>query len=399
MHKNFFSANRKKLIEKLKGGALVLSAYNSQQRSNDGAHAFIQESNFWYLTGIDEPDWALVIDGTRGHSWLIAPTVSEVRRIFDGGLSNEQALAISGVDEVIAAETISTVLKQLTRTHKLAYTVGSPQYSDHFNFEPNPAPERTRQLLLRHFMTVEDCRKELSQMRAIKQPEELAAIDKAISVSISAFKNIRSNIKNYKYEYEIEADFSRDIRFKGAQGCAYESIVAGGINACTLHYSKNTEKLGNRKLVLMDMGAQYGGYAADITRTYAKGEPTKRQQQVHKAVEEAHYKIISLLGPMVAVETYQQDVDKIMTEAMVSIGFGSDIETLRRYMPHAISHGLGIDVHDSLGGPKYFKENMVLTVEPGIYIPEEGIGVRIEDDILVTATGRKNLSASLSTGL
>ncbi len=149
----------------------------------------------------------------------------------------------------------------------------------------------------------------------------------------------------------------------------------------------------------MDVGAFYGGYAADISRTYVKGEPTKRQAAVHQAVEVAHHRIIKLIEPMLSVEEYQRSVDKIMKEALDSIGLQSDDTGLRKYFPHAISHGLGIDVHDSLGAPKYFETNMVLTVEPGIYIPEENIGVRIEDDILVTANGRKNLSAALSTGL
>jgi Xaa-Pro aminopeptidase len=149
----------------------------------------------------------------------------------------------------------------------------------------------------------------------------------------------------------------------------------------------------------MDMGASYGGYAADISRTYVKGQPTKRQLEVYAAVEAAHQRIISLVEPMFSVEAYQVAVDKIMSEALSSIGLQSDKDGRRRYFPHAISHGLGIDVHDSLGAPKYFAENMVLTVEPGIYIPEENIGVRIEDDILVTSSGHKNLSAGLSTGL
>lgn len=399
MHKDFFLSNRRRLAEKLNGGVLVLSAYSSQQRSNDSAHTFTQESNFWYLCGIEEPNWLLVIDGTRQHSWLVAPYVSEAHRTFDGSLEYEDAKAISGVDDVIPADKLPDLLRQFARTHKLAYTVGQPPYSDHFNFELNPAIERNKQMLTRHFAQVQDCRKELSSLRAYKQPEEIIAISKAVAISVDAFKHIHSSMRSYKNEYEIEADFAHRVRFAGASGCAYDSIVAAGGNACTLHYSKNGAKLGSRQLVLMDMGAQYKGYAADITRTYAKGQPTKRQHAVHQAVEAAHHRIIGLIEPMLAVEEYQRSVDKIMKEALESIDFPSDDAALRRYFPHAISHGLGIDVHDSLGAPKYFEENMVLTVEPGIYIPEENIGVRIEDDILVTSGGRKNLSAALSTGL
>ena len=152
----------------------------------------------------------------------------------------------------------------------------------------------------------------------------------------------------------------------------------------------------------MDVGATVDGYAADITRTYAKGTPTNRQREIHQAVEAAHHDIIKLLEPELPVEEYIRSVDARMKQALKDVGLlkdEGDNETYRKYFPHAISHGLGIDVHDSLGGARYFEPGMVLTVEPGIYIPEEGIGVRIEDDILITKTGYQNLSGKLATTL
>jgi Xaa-Pro aminopeptidase len=154
-------------------------------------------------------------------------------------------------------------------------------------------------------------------------------------------------------------------------------------------------------MVLIDIGARVNGYAADITRTFAV-KPTKRQTQVHAAVERAHKKIISLLKPGLMLQDYIKAVDDIMKTEMIGLGLienMNDNETYRRYFPHAIGHGLGVDVHDSLGSSRKLQEGMVLTVEPGIYIPAEGIGVRIEDDILITSTGHKNLSGSLSTDL
>jgi Xaa-Pro aminopeptidase len=399
MNAAFFERNRQNLITSLKGGVVVISAYARMQRRSDMAATFSQEPNFWYLTGIDEPDWVLIVDGARGHSWLVAPDVSDVHKTFDGSLSHHDAKRISGVNEVIPMSEMSELLRRTARIHPHVYTIGQPPYAEHFNFELNPAIEKNKQLLSRIFKQVQDCQKELALLRAIKQPEELAHIQKAVSISIAAFDQIHQKMSLYKNEYEIEADFAHSVRLAGADGCAYDSIVAAGANACTLHYSNNSSKLQNRQLVLMDMGASYGGYAADISRTYVKGQPTKRQLEVYAAVEAAHQRIISLVEPMFSVEAYQVAVDKIMSEALSSIGLQSDKDGRRRYFPHAISHGLGIDVHDSLGAPKYFAENMVLTVEPGIYIPEENIGVRIEDDILVTSSGHKNLSAGLSTGL
>ncbi|MBC7512512.1 aminopeptidase P N-terminal domain-containing protein, partial [Candidatus Saccharibacteria bacterium] len=358
-----------------------------------------QESNFWYLCGVEEPNWLLVLDGTRGKSWLVSPELSDVHKTFDGSLSHEDAKRISGVDAVINSTELVELLRQLARVHPHVYTIGQTPHASHYNFVLNPAIDQNRQMLDLYFTQVQDCQKELAVLRAIKQPDELKQLHKAVAVTVAAFTMVHEKMSSYGNEFQIEADFAHSVRMSGATGCAYDSIVAAGSNACTLHYSKNSTKIRTRQLVLMDMGALYGGYAADVSRTYAKGEPTKRQREVHGAVEAAHHRIIRLVEPMLSVESYQSSVDKIMTEALTSIGLDSDEAGRLRYFPHAISHGLGIDVHDSLGGPKYFQENMVLTVEPGIYIPEEGIGVRIEDDILITSTGHKNLSASLSTGL
>lgn len=399
MDSRFFIQNRNKLVEKLEGGLIVLSAYSALQRSNDSSHRFTQEANFWYLCGIEDPDWTLIIDGSAMYSWLVKPDVDEVHRIFDGGISAEEALEASGVDRVIDTHEATVLLRKLATKHSIAYSIDQHPHAEYFNFALNPAMSKNWASLERIFNKVQNCRKELALLRAIKQPIELKMITKAVKITIDAFEVVHAKMGSYKNEYEIDADFSREVRFAGASGCAYDSIVAAGINACTLHYSQNGGSIKNRQLVLMDMGAQFAGYAADVSRTYVKGEPTKRQYEVHAAVETAHHRIISLIEPMLSVESYQRSVNDIMSESLASIGLVSDEAGLRKYFPHAISHGLGIDVHDSLGGPKYFVENMVLTVEPGIYIPEESIGVRIEDDILVTKSGRTNLSAQLSTGL
>jgi len=395
---SFFISNRRRLIERLEGGVIVLGAYGRQQRSNDAAHSFTQEANFWYLCGIDEPDWMLIIDGSANKSYLVAPTIEDTHATFDGSVSADEAKSTSGVDKIIDVDESISLLRSLSRRHPAVSTVGAPSYAEHFNFTLNPSIAKLRTLLERHFTQVIDVKKDIAALRAIKSQEEIVMITKSVDVTVKAFKSIHADMKTFKHEYEIEADFSHAMRRAGAAGHAYDPIIAAGINACTLHYSHNRSSISNRQLVLMDVGASYGGYAADITRTYAKGDATQRQRQVHAAVETAH-KRIDLIEPMLSVESYQREVDVIMKEALTSIGLDATDDGLRRYFPHAVSHGLGIDVHDSLAAPKYFLENMVLTVEPGIYIPEEKIGVRIEDDILVTDGGNRNLSAGLSTRL
>ena len=400
LDKTFFHANRERVIELLKGSVLIVPSYASMQRSNDTAFRFEQEANFWYLTGISQPDWWLIIDSKRAHSTLVAPTVDDVHALFDGTLSAQDARTISGVDEIIDAADGMARLRHVARTHRLVYMVDQPS-REHFNFTLNPAARDMREQLTRLFETVQDFRPKLATLRAIKSAEEIAAMQAAIDLTIEGFEQVRERMQTYKYEYEIEADFTHVFRGRGADGHAYDPIVAAGDHACTLHYIENNGKLKKGSLVLLDIGARACGYAADITRTYAYGTATKRQKAVHAAVAQAQAECIDLLAPGKPVATYIEAVDDSMSAALARLNLVTDSrdERYRRYFPHAISHGLGIDVHDALGKPTVFVPGMVLTVEPGIYIPEEGIGVRIEDDILITETGHRNLSAKLSTSL
>lgn len=397
MDKSFFKNNRNALREAISNGVVLLSAHTNMQLGNDMSFTFFQESNFFWLTGINEANWRVILEGDE--SWLVAPDTSESRRLFDGGLSWDEAKKVSGVNAVISLEEADTLLVQLAQKHSTVYTLGKDPHEARYDFVVNPAPTILRKELKKSFNKVKDCRLELTRLRAIKQPEEIAAIKKAIALTVGAFKGVKKNLNSYEYEYQVEADLSHHFRRTGAKGHAYDPIVAGGKNACTLHYIDNQDKIEKNGLLLLDIGARVYGYAADITRTYQVGQATKRQQQVHAAVESAHKEIISLLKPGLRVAEYHEKVDKIMKEKLTELGSLEKPSDYRKYFPHAISHGLGIDVHDALGQPTEFLEGMVLTVEPGIYIPEAGIGVRIEDDILITKNGHENLSAALPTSL
>ncbi|MEP6710143.1 MAG: aminopeptidase P family protein [Candidatus Saccharibacteria bacterium] len=398
MKATFFSRNRQTLIDKLHGGLVVMTAYGLMQRSNDTSFNFEQESNFWYLCGIEEPEWQLIIDGIRNKSWLVAPDIDAVHQVFEGSLSSEDAMTISGVEGVISRDEATILLRDLAKKHSVVRTLGEHPYKEHFNFTENPVQKKLTATLERTFNAVQDCRKELSQLRAIKQPEEIVAMKKAIRLTTEAFDLVRKKLPELKFEYEIEAEFDYHFKKQGVKH-AYYPIVASGSNACTLHYEKNNSHLKKGTLLFVDIGAKYSGYAADITRTFALGEPTARQRAIHGEVQSAHKEIIKLLKPGASVVEYHEKVDVIMKQALDNLGLLGDEAAYRTYFPHAISHGLGIDAHDSLGGPEVFVEGMVLTVEPGIYIPEESIGARIEDDILITAKGHTNLSGSLSTDL
>jgi Xaa-Pro aminopeptidase len=400
MKSDFFVHNRKRFIESIGGGVAVLTAYTATQRSNDMSFRFEQEANFWYLTGVEAADWWVIIDGIRGKSWLVAPDVEEIHKIFDGETTHDDMQKRSGADGVLSRDDGEKLLQDLAKKHSVVRTLNTHPQGERFGFVENPAQKWLSTNLERLFNAVHDCRRELARLRAIKQPEEITAIKKAIRLTTQAFEHVGPKLSNLAYEYEVEAEFDYYFAKQGAKH-AYDAIVAGGKNACTLHYVANNARLKRPGLLLLDIGARVDGYAADISRTFAIGQATHRQQEVHQAVQSAHKAIVSLLKPGLSVKDYADSVDTIMKEALLDLRLltSKNDEAFRNYFPHSVSHGLGIDVHDSLGGPEEFKPGMVLTVEPGIYIPKEGIGVRIEDDILITDKGHTNLSGSLSTEL
>ena len=389
--------NRERLYKKASGQLIVLAGYDAMQQSGDMAAPFLQESTFWWATGIEQPGWKVILDTARGHATLVRPKRSDVDIIFNGELDDVEIAAVSGISDIIAEKEFESRLRQLHRKHAVVQTLNPKQSHE---FVLNPAGQSLHNALKRIFDSVQHCDLLMSELKAIKQPIELARMRAAIKLTCDAFAEIRAKLGELKTEAEVEAEFTYRFHRAGAKH-AYEPIVASGANACTLHYLANKDKLRSRDMVLIDIGARVGGYSADITRTYCLN-PTKRQTAVHAALEKAHQDSIALIAPGLPIAEYIDAVDAIMKRALQGLGLLDDIsdqETYRKYFPHAISHGLGIDPHDSLGRPRYFEPGMVLTVEPGIYIPEEGIGVRLEDDILVTTTGHENLSAALPTSL
>lgn len=395
----FFISNRRKLAKKLDGGLLVLSAHSLMQRQNDTAYKFAQEADFWYMTGISEPDWLVVYDGQRDYTWIVSPNLSESEKLFDGGGDFEQMMTQSGANELISVGDFEKLLRTLARKHSAAYTSRLPSGAVAERVTENPAARRLNTVLRRIFGTVLDCRSDIAALRAIKSQSEIAAISKAVAITVEAFSRVRQSIDDYQYEHEIDADLTHDFRSVGAEH-AYDPIVAGSTRACTLHYIANNQPIRKNTAVLIDAGAKIDYYCADITRTYVKGTATKRYRQIHESLQKAHEQIIATIEPHMPVADYLKRVDEIMISALTEVGLlvSAEDARYRQYFPHAISHGLGLDVHDSLGKSRTLDPGMVLTVEPGIYIRKEGIGIRIEDDILITATGHKNLSAGLSTG-
>lgn len=393
---DFFARNRQSLLEKLGGGLVILSGNDLMQSSHDVAYGFRQESNFWWLTGIEEPGWTVIIEGKHGQTTLVSPTLSASRHVADGGLTVAEAKNISDADEVIAEQDFAAKLKSLSHKYKRVHVVGPHPHEKEFEFTLNPGPKRLKKQLAATFKTIEDCRQDMAELRAIKSEEEITALRSAIDLTVEAFEFAREKLSRMKYEYEVMAEFDYFFRSHNATH-AYDPIVASGINACTLHHATPKGELRSGDLMVIDIGARVDGYAADLARTWSIGESSPRAQALHAAVVEAQAKVIAMIKPGLTVEQYIVGVDEIMHDAMRSLDLDVEgIDMYRRYFPHAISHGLGVDVHDSLGGAHALAAGMVIMVEPGIYIKEEGIGARVEDAILVTDQGTINLSEKLS---
>ncbi len=401
----FFAGNRARLRELFTGRApIVVTANGLLQRGGDSGYAFAQDANFWYLTGIDEPDIILVMD--RDKEYLIVPKRSASREAFDGVIATDLLKARSGIKNIYDDKSGWKLLESRIKKVKHVATVApAPAYIDHFGLYANPA----RAVLLARLKTYKpelellDLGPHLSRLRMVKQVIEIAAIQKAIDITIASIKAATkpNKLKAYRYEYEIEAELSRGFRHYGSEGHAFEPIVAAGERACTLHNVTNNGKLNSNELAVIDVGAQVEQYAADITRTVSLGNFTKRQQAVYKAVLDVQNFAIELLKPGTMLKEYEQQVEHFMGEKLRELGLIKTINpaNVRKFYPHATSHFLGLNVHDVGDYDRPLEPGIVLTVEPGIYIKRESIGVRIEDDVLITVTGNKILTNKLSREL
>lgn len=400
----FFVRNRQNLRKLVHAShpdnLIVVTANGLLQKSADNAYGFQQDSSFWYLTGISEPDVTLVMRADE--EFLVVPGRSTSREAFDGAVDIAQLSTTSGIREIVTEEDGWARLKQLLiASGQVATPQAAEPYLEQYGMYTNPARARLMSKMqeLLPAVEVQDIRMELARLRMIKQVPELEAIKQAIDITSQSLIKLtaRPRFDYYQNEYEIEADLSREFRFRGASGHAFAPIIAGGKRACTLHNIRNEAPLQNDSLVVLDVGAEVSHYAADITRTITHGKPTQRQQDIFDAVLEVQSYAMDLIKPGMLMKTFEQSVATRMSDVLQRLGLTThdDADATRKYFPHATSHFLGLDVHDAGLYDEPLAAGCVITCEPGIYVPEEGIGVRLEDDILITETGNENLSASL----
>lgn len=400
---DFFIGNRAKLRELFTGTAPIVIAANGQlQRSGDTTYPFQQDANFWYMTGLQIPDAVLVIDKSK--EYIILPALSSYQVTFDGGIDYDATAKQSGIQTIYDhKEGWQQLHSRLRKVKHVATLAPPPKYVDVYGMYTNPARRELIDAIKQENEAIEllDLQQHFIALRMIKQPAEIAAIASAIDVTRKGLQAVTraSALAKYAHEYEVEADLTRAFKKLGSDH-AFEPIIAGGERACTLHNTGNNGILSADELLLFDVGAQVHGYAADISRTIAMRAPTKRQVQVFDTVKEIQEFAYTLLKPGVNLKDYELQIERYMGEKLRSLGLIKTIESdeVRTYYPHATSHHLGLQVHD-VDDRRVLEPNMVITVEPGIYIPEEGIGIRIEDDVRITETGIEILSADIPTVL
>ena len=399
----FFRDNRNRLRRLLRQDVtIVVTANGLLQRGADASYPFAQDANFRYLTGINYPDVTLVINGQD--EFLIVPQRESVRAAFDGQIDDREIRDISGIEEIVDETNGWKRLDGLLASdNRLATLLPAPSFIEQFGMYANPARARLMRRIKQHGSPPEifDLRPLLARMRMIKQEPELQAIQAAIDITSQTLQEILNRSTGYKFEYQIEADISHGFRVRGAEGHAFDPIVAAGIRACVLHNTANNGPIKTGEMVVLDIGASACGYAADLTRVLATAKPTPRQMDIYQAVLETQTYAINLLRPGVLLEEYEHQVVKYLGGRLRQLKLVTSLnqDGIRQFYPHATSHFLGLNVHDVGDYRKPLQPGMVLTVEPGIYIPEEGIGVRIEDDILITNSRAQILSAGLTSQL
>lgn len=397
----FFTENRRRLRESSAPDVPIVITANGllQKGSIDGAYQFSQDADFWYLTGIDEPDIVLVMDGRD--EYLIVPSRPAIREAFDGAVASSPLTRRSGVKTVLDEEAgWARLSRRLKKTGKVATARPLPAYTERYGIYANPARANLLAKLRSYArLKLTNVSADLARMRMIKQPAELKAIQTAIDITAGSMKEALTPAKRraYAYEYELEAEIGRGFRRRGAGGHSFEPIIAGGKRACTLHNVANDGALAKDELVVVDVGAEVEHYAADITRTVSLDKPSKRQREVYDAVLEVQRFALGLLKPGANFKDYEKQVRHHMGEQLVALGLirSNYPKAVHKFYPHGTSHLIGLYVHDAGDYDQPMQPGMVMSCEPGIYIPKEGIGIRIEDDVLITASGNEVLSAAV----
>ena len=416
MDNAIYKSRRINLSEKLpKNSVLLIPGANTQYRNADSAYAFRQDSNFYYLSGFCEPDslMAIINNDDGMHSIIFVPPKDKLKEIWDG----HRAGPIGAVKEFLFdkaydnSEIDNMMPEILFGCDQVLYPIGKKNGFDQkvidWTTEASSKDRHSKSI------NILDASSTIGNARLIKDDHEISLIKKACDISAEAHIEAMKNVKNAESEQSIESLYVYEFSKRGGRFPAYTPIVAGGENACVLHYIENNKKLNKNELLLVDAGCEYEMYASDITRTYPiSGKFSKEQLEIYKIVLDAMNAAIDKVKEGNNIMEPQEISEKIITNGLVELGLlHGDPEELHKkgafkdFYMHKIGHWLGLDVHDAgdyMEGDDFmkFKPGMITTIEPGIYISRsmdvddkwKGIGIRIEDDILVTKDGNENLT-------
>ncbi len=407
-----FKNNRQRLFEELPDNSLVILHANDTMPSNaDGELGFIQQSNFYYLTGIDAPKSALILIKANNEqkSILFIEKSNPTMLLWEGSkLDLEQARQLSGLHEksdkvTTLDEYEALVIQSISQLDSI--WVDYEEHARSVN-SVETRNQRYRKLLEKQgYSDFLDLSKLLIPLRMVKQPQEIAAIQNAISITGKAFKESLTMIKPNVGEWEIESYLLHQMQNKRSRRWAFTPIVASGLSACTLHYVSNHQVCQDGDLLLLDIGCEWANWNSDMTRVVpVSGLFTARQKEVYQAVLDVQNYAKSILKPGVLLAEYQAQNIEYTAQKLLDLGLmtaeeytdeTARITKTKEYFMHGVSHHLGLDVHDVNDINQPLQEGMVLTVEPGIYIARESIGIRLETNVLITPQGCKDLMADI----
>lgn len=394
-----FVRNRDRLRKLLKPNSIVIVHSNDIYPTNaDGSMPFKQNADLFYLTGVDQEETVLVLmpdaKDPKQREILFVKETSEHIAIWEGEkLTKEQAIANTGIERVEWVKSFESMLHSLV-----------PQ-ADHIYLPTNEHLRAAVVTETRNDRFIKECRARyplhsyerlaplMHRLRITKDPVEIGIIQKACDITEAGFRRLLGFIKPGVGEWEIEAELLHEFVRRGSRGFAYGPIIGSGKNACVLHYVENDKICKEGDLVLMDVAAEYAGWASDLTRTVpVSGRFTPRQRQVYDAVLRVLRGANEILRPGNTPMQYQQQVIELMEGELVGLGLidakaakeqGPDKPLVKKYFMHGTSHHMGLDVHDVAPPHEPFAEGMVFTIEPGIYIREEGLGIRLENDVVI----------------
>ena len=411
INNNLFIENRKKFIESIKDKSAAVFISNDLMPTNaDEEMPFIQNTNLFYLTGIDQEDTFLILvpdfpDKNLREILFIKETSEEIS-IWEGNkLTKNEAIKISGIKTVLWNDEFYKILPLIIAESNNLYI----EKNEHIRSitEVETAQDRFYSFAKEKFplQNFERSYPLLSKLRMVKNNIEIKLIQKACDITEKGFRRILNYAKPGVWEYELEAEFIHEFIKNNSKGFAYQPIIASGINACTLHYNENDCECKLGSLILMDVAAEYANYKSDMTRTIpVDGKFTKRQLDVYNAVLNVKNEATNILRPGITINDYHKEVGKIMESELLKIKLldKTDVKKqdpknplFKQYFMHGTSHHLGLDVHDVGNFYVDLKPGNVFTIEPGIYIRKENLGIRLEDNIVIGEKENINLMKNI----